>query len=80
SGVHLGMPRDMARRLVLQTVLGSTELVKRTGKHPAELKDMVTSPAGTTIEALVSMENDSIRAGIINGVRKAYKRAIELGD
>lgn len=80
SGVHLGMPRDMARRLVLQTVLGSTELVKRTGKHPAELKDMVTSPAGTTIEALVSMENDSIRASIINGVRKAYERAVELGD
>ena len=80
SGVHLGMPRDMAHRLVLQTVLGSTELVKRTGKHPAELKDMVTSPAGTTIEALVSMENDSIRAGILNGVKKAYERAIELGE
>ena len=80
SGVHLGMPRDMARRLVLQTVLGSTELVKITGKHPAELKDMVTSPAGTTIEALVSMENDSIRAAIINGVRKAYERSLELGE
>jgi pyrroline-5-carboxylate reductase len=80
SGVHLGMPREMARRLVLQTVLGSTELVKITGKHPAELKDMVTSPAGTTIEALVSMENDSIRAAIINGVRKAYERSLELGE
>jgi pyrroline-5-carboxylate reductase len=80
AGVYLGMPRDMARHLVLQTVLGSTELIKKTGKHPAELKDMVTSPAGTTIGALVSMENDSLRAAVINGVRKAYERTLELGE
>ena len=79
SGVYLGMSRDMARRLVLQTVLGSTELVKQSAKHPAELKDMVTSPAGTTIEALVSMEKDGFRAAIINGIRAAYDRSVELG-
>ena len=73
------MSRDMARRLVLQTVLGSAELVKQSAKHPAELKDMVTSPAGTTIEALVSMENDGFRAAIINGIRAAYDRSVELG-
>ena len=79
SGVYLGMSRDMARRLVLQTVLGSTELVKQSAKHPAELKDMVTSPAGTTIEALVSMEKDGFRAAIVDGIRAAYDRSVELG-
>lgn len=79
SGVYLGMPRDLARKLVLKTVSGSTDLVLKTGKHPAELKDMVTSPAGTTIEALVSMENDGFRAAVINGVRAAYDRSNELG-
>ena len=79
SGVYLGMPRDLARKLVLKTVLGSTDLVLKTGKHPAELKDMVTSPAGTTIEALVSLENDGFRAAVINGVRAAYDRSNELG-
>jgi pyrroline-5-carboxylate reductase len=79
AGVYLGMPREMARKLVLKTVSGSTELVVQSGKHPAELKDMVTSPAGTTIEALVSMENDGFRAAVINGVRAAYNRSEELG-
>lgn len=79
SGVYLGMSRDMARRLVLQTVLGSAELVKQSGKHPAELKDMVTSPGGTTIEALVSMEDERFRASVIKGVRAAYDRSLELG-
>ena len=79
AGVYLGMSRDMARRLVLQTVLGSTELVKQSGRHPAELKDMVTSPGGTTIEALVSMEDEGFRASVIKGVRSAYDRSLELG-
>ena len=46
AGVHVGLPRDMARVLALQTVLGSARLAKETGRHPAELKAMVTSPAG----------------------------------
>ncbi|SVC58182.1 uncharacterized protein METZ01_LOCUS311036, partial [marine metagenome] len=80
SGVYLGMPRDMAKHLVLQTVLGSTELVLESGKHPSVLSDMVTSPGGTTIEALVSMENDGLRAALINGVKAAFDRSIELGN
>ena len=52
AGVYLGMPRDMARKLVLQTVSGSADLVVQTGRHPSDLKDMVTSPGGTTAEAL----------------------------
>ncbi|MDC0035265.1 pyrroline-5-carboxylate reductase [Chloroflexi bacterium] len=80
SGVYLGMPRDMARHLVLQTVMGSTELVIESGKHPSVLSDMVTSPGGTTIEALVSLENDGLRAALINGVRAAFDRSVELGN
>ncbi len=79
AGVYLGMPREMARKLTLQTLLGSTKFVENTGKHPAELKDMVTSPAGTTIEAILSLENDNFRASVINGVVAAYERSLELG-
>ena len=79
AGVYLGMPRDMARALVLQTVLGSTGLVKQSGKHPAELKDMVTSPAGTTIEALLSLERDGFRASVLQAVIAAYERSKALG-
>ncbi len=80
AGVYLGMPRDMARSLVLQTVSGSTKLVKDTGRHPAELKDMVTSPAGTTIEALLSLEKDGFRSAVLQGVVAAYERSKALGD
>ena len=79
AGVYLGLPRDMARTLVLQTVLGSTGLVKQSGKHPAELKDMVTSPAGTTIEALLSLERDGFRASVLQAVIAAYERSKALG-
>lgn len=79
AGVYLGMPREMARTLTLQTLLGSTKFVDDTGKHPADLKDMVTSPAGTTIEAILSLENDNFRASVINGVVAAYERSLELG-
>lgn len=79
AGVYLGMPRDMARKLSLQTILGSTELVKQTGDHPAVLKDMVTSPGGTTIEGLTLMENAGFRSAVAGGVRAAFNRSKELG-
>jgi len=79
AGVYLGMSRPMARTLSIKTILGSIELVKNSGKHTAELKDMVTSPGGTTIEALVSLENDGFRAAVINGVRAAFERSREMG-
>ena len=79
AGVYLGMNRTMARTLAIKTIQGSVELVKSSGKHPAELKDMVTSPGGTTIEALVSLENDGFRPAVINGVRAAFERSREMG-
>ncbi len=79
AGVYLGMARDVARRLVLQTVLGSTKLVQDSGRHPAELKDMVTSPGGTTVEALLVLEEGGVRASIINAVAAAYEKSQSLG-
>ena len=79
AGVYLGMARDMARRLALQTVLGSAQLVQETGRHPAELKDMVTSPGGTTIAALRAMESEGFRAAVLEGVVAAYEKSVELG-
>ena len=79
AGVYLGMARDMARRLALQTVLGSTQLVQETGRHPAELKDMVTSPGGTTIAAIRAMESGGFRAAVLDGVVAAFDKSVELG-
>ena len=80
AGVYLGMARDTARRLALQTVLGSARLIEQTGKHPAELRDMVTSPGGTTIAALRAMEAGGFRAAAMDGVVAAYDRSQELGE
>ena len=79
AGVYLGMPRDIARKLVLQTVSGSTKLVEESGRHPAELKDMVTSPGGTTIEALLAFEEGGFRASIFEAVIAAYEKSKALG-
>ena len=79
AGVYLGMPRDVARRLALQTVAGSTRLVDETGRHPAQLKDMVTSPGGTTIEALRTLERGRFRATVIDAVKAAYEKSQALG-
>ena len=79
AGVYLGMQRDMARRLVLQTVAGSTKLVQESGRHPAELKDMVTSPGGTTAEALLVLEKGRFRAVILEAVSAAYEKSKALG-
>ncbi len=80
AGVHLGLPRDMARRLSLQTVLGSARLAKVTGRHPAELRNMVTSPGGTTAEALLALEEGGFRATVLNAVIAAYQKSLELGE
>ena len=80
AGVYLGMPRETARQLALETVLGSARLVKESGRHPAELKDMVTSPAGTTIEALLRMESSGFRASVLEAVIAAYDRSVALGE
>ena len=79
AGVYLGMPRDLARQLALQTVHGSTRLVKESGRHPAELKDMVTSPGGTTIEGLLALEKGGVRAAVLQAVIAAYQKSKALG-
>ena len=80
AGVYVGMPRDMARTLALQTVFGSTKLVMETGRHPAELKDMVVSPGGTTAEALRVLEEQGVPAAIVAAVDAAYRKSVQLGQ
>ena len=79
GGVRAGLPRDKALRYAAQTVLGSASMVLETGKHPGELKDMVTSPGGTTIAGVAALENGAFRAAAINAVEAAWRRSTELG-
>ena len=80
AGVYMGMSRDMARTLAVQTVLGSTRLVQETWKHPAELRDMVTSPGGTTAEALRAFEVGGFGATVLRAVVAAYEKSKRLGE
>ncbi len=79
AAVGIGMNRDLARTLVLETVAGSTELVKQTGKQPMELKDMVTSPGGTTIAGLAELEKNGLRHAFNEAIKSACQRSKELG-
>jgi pyrroline-5-carboxylate reductase len=79
AGVHIGLPRDMAEKLVVQTVLGSTRAVEAMGKHPAELRNMVTSPGGTTTEGLLQLETGGLRSLLLKAVIAAYNKAKSLG-
>jgi pyrroline-5-carboxylate reductase len=78
AGVHVGLPRDVAKELVIQTVLGSAHTVQKTSKHPAELRNMVTSPGGTTTEALLQLEKGSFRSLLVEAVAAAYEKAKHL--
>jgi len=80
AGVYVGLPRDTSRTLALQMVYGSTRLVMDTGKHPAELKDMVVSPGGTTAEGVQALEQAGVPAAIVNAVSAAYLKSIKLGQ
>jgi pyrroline-5-carboxylate reductase len=79
AGVLMGLPRPIARDLVVQTALGSARMVQETGKHPAELKDMITSPGGTTIRGLSVMEAAGMRGSLMQAVEAATLRSRELG-
>lgn len=79
AGVHIGLRREQAEELVLQTVFGSACLARQTGKHPAELRNMVTSPAGTTAAGLQVLDEVGLRGALIAAVEAAYERAKELG-
>ena len=79
AGVHLGFSRDMAKELVQETMLGSVKFAIESNKHPAELRNMVTSPGGTSAEAIYQMEKGSLRTVLSKAVYAAYKRAVDLG-
>lgn len=78
AGVRLGLPKDVSIVLAAQTTLGAAKMVTETGEHPAKLKDMVTTPAGTTIEGLLALEEGKLRAVLIAAVTKAAERAKQL--
>jgi pyrroline-5-carboxylate reductase len=79
AGVQIGFSRADAHKMVLQTFDGSVELLRTTGLHPAELRNRVTSPAGTTAAGLFELEQSGVRAAIIRAVEAAYRRSEALG-
>jgi pyrroline-5-carboxylate reductase len=79
AGVHLGFSREVSKDLVQQTMLGSTLFAMESHKHPAELRNMVTSPGGTSAAAIYEMEKGTLRTVLSKAVYAAYQRAVELG-
>eukprot|EP01147_Barroeca_monosierra_P000833 gene833-7893_t len=79
SGVHMGFPRDVSRKLVLQTVRGAVNLAIQSGEHPSMLKNDITSPGGTTAAALYQLERGGMRTVVSDAVWAAYRRSRELG-
>lgn len=80
AGVKVGLSRDVAMELAAQTVLGSAQLLLQTGEHPGRLKDQVTSPGGTAIAGIATLEAGGLRTTLINAVETATRRARELGE
>ncbi len=80
AGVHMGFSRHVAEELVVQTMLGSVLFAQESHKHPAELRNMVTSPGGTSAAAIYQMEKGSLRTVLSKAVWAAYQRAVELGE
>ena len=80
GAVQIGMRRETATELVYQTALGSAAFAQESGLHPAVLRDMVTSPGGTTSEGLRAMEEKGVRAGTMEAIIAAYRRTRELGE
>ncbi len=80
AAVHLGFPRHVAHDLVIETLEGSTVFAKQSGLHPAELRNMVTSPGGTSAAALHELESGRLRTVLSDAVWAAYRRTVELGD
>jgi pyrroline-5-carboxylate reductase len=78
GGVKMGLPRDIALTLAAQTVYGTARLILETGKHPAQWKDMVASPGGTTIAGLAELERAAVRGALIDAVEAATRRARDL--
>ena len=79
AGVHMGFPRRIAEQLVLQTIKGSAAYYEQAARHPATLRNQVTSPGGTSAEALYYLEKAGFRTAISRAVWAAYQRSLELG-
>lgn len=79
AGVHLGFPRDLAHDLVVATLVGSSEFAQRSDLHPAQLRNAVTSPGGTSAAAIYELEKGRYRTVLSDAVWAAYRRTLELG-
>lgn len=80
AGVHMGFSRRIARELVFQTIIGSVHYAQQSGKHVAELRNQVTSPGGTTAEALYHMDKGGFRTVVSRGIWAAFQRSLSLGQ
>ncbi|WNV75031.1 pyrroline-5-carboxylate reductase [Geodermatophilus sp. DSM 44513] len=79
AGILLGLPRDLAADLIVQTALGAAVMLRDSGEHPVQLREAVTSPGGTTIAAVRELERHSVRAALIAAIEAAHARSVELG-
>lgn len=78
AGILLGLPRDVSTQLIIQTMVGSAKMLRDAGKHPVELREMVTSPGGTTIAAIRTLESARVRAAFLDAIEAAKRRSEEL--
>ena len=78
AGILLGLSREISTQLVVQTMLGTAHLLRDENMHPVELREMVTSPGGTTIRAIRELENAGVRAAFMNAINAAMERSKEL--
>jgi pyrroline-5-carboxylate reductase len=80
AGVHIGLSRELSTTMALQTVIGSAKYAEQTGRHPADLRNQVTSPGGTTVEALKALEAGRFRDDILEAVIAAFNKSKALGE
>ncbi len=80
AGVKVGLPREIATELAAQTTYGAAKMVLETGYHPAMLKDAVTTPAGTTIDGIMALEEGGLRVTLIKAVMRATERSKQLAN
>jgi pyrroline-5-carboxylate reductase len=79
AGILLGLPRAVAEKLIIQSAVGAAKMLDRTEEHPVILREAVTSPAGTTINAIRELENHGVRAALLAAIEAARDRSVELG-
>ncbi len=80
AGILLGIPRDLATRLIIQSAVGAAQMLNQNDQHPVILREAVTSPAGTTIMAIRELERHGVRAALLAAIEAARDRSVELGQ